>query len=97
MRGETNSAPTGGGLKVIASGDYELSGGSENITFPSAPVIVIVSVSGSTPFGAPGTAVVYSGYAATYTLQGVQTSLYGTSVHMTNGDAGQHVTYLALG
>lgn len=97
MRGGTNSAPTGGGLKVIASGDYECSGGSESVTFSSAPSMVIVTVSASTPFGAPGTAVFYSGYATTYTLQGVQTSLSGNRLYLLNADAGQHATYLALG
>ena len=98
MNGATNAAPAaGGGLKVIASGDYELSGGSESVTFSSAPSVVIVTVSASTPFGTPDTAVLYSGYATTCSLQGVQTSLSGNRLSLLNADAGQHATYLALG
>lgn len=42
MRGETNSAPTGGGLKVIASG--ALSGSATSL--PSAAEFVIASYAG---------------------------------------------------
>lgn len=42
MRGETNSAPTGGGLKVVASG--VLSGSTTSI--PSAADFVIASYAG---------------------------------------------------
>ena len=97
MNGATNAAPAAGGLKVIASGDYECSGGSESVTFSSAPSVVIVTVSASTPFDTPDTAVLYSGYATTCSLQGVQTSLSGNRLSLLNADAGQHATYLALG
>ena len=97
MRGTTNAAPAAGGLKVIASGDHECSGRSESVTFSSAPSVVIVTVSASTPFGTPDTAVLYFGYVTTYSLQGVQTSLSGNRLSLLNADAGQHATYLALG
>lgn len=44
MRGETNSAPTGGGLKVIASGE-----GTANhpVTLPAAAVMAYVYITSS--------------------------------------------------
>ena len=96
MNGLTN-AGSAGGLKIIASGAYECSGGSESVTFSSVPSVVIVTVSASTPFGTPDTAVLYAGYYTTYTLRGVQTSLSGNRLSLLNADEGQYATYLALG
>lgn len=46
MRGETNSAPTGGGLKVIASGTVQTvmqfeSSGAPTVTFPQPAAFVL--------------------------------------------------------
>ena len=96
MNGLTN-AGSAGGLKIIASGAYECSGGTEQVTFPSAPSVVIVTVSAATPFGTPDTAVFYSSYYTSYTLRGVQTNLSGNTLSLLNADEGQYATYLALG
>lgn len=41
MRGETNSAPTGGGLKVIASGEGTV---NHPVTLPAAAVMAYVYI-----------------------------------------------------
>lgn len=103
MRGETNSAPTGGGLKVIASGTL-----TSNRTVSFQEQVMFVLVSARYTSGSPrefGTVVFATGqvnYLASNTSTTVgRLTLYtdGLSMRLTNLDTeiDSQIRYIAIG